>query len=299
MKTKVFAALFFVMGVSVASAQIKLSFNPNKGDKYEYQTEVLQNITQNVMGQEIPIEMEMSQKYLMVIKDKSSQEITAQYTYKEMSYIVSSPMMKMGYDSRNPIENPSEIDKLVGKMLGAFIDQSFTVVFAPDGSVKSISGMDEIVGKMIDVVSPDDAMAAPLIASMQQQFGEDAMKTSFGQSFKIYPANAVKPGDSWNSKSTTTANNMNVELNTTYSLKSNNKNVAIIDAVSEMNMTPGEGMEGNITGTQNGTMTLDSKTGIQISSDISQALKGTLHVQGMDVQMDLSTKMKSSITKVK
>ena len=299
MKRIVFVTLFLMSGLTIGSAQVKLSFNPEKGKKYEYQTVAIQNIKQNVMGQEIPVEVEMSTKYLMEIKDKTSQEITVQFTYHEMAYIVSSPMMKMGYDSKNPVENPTDIDKMLGKMFEKMIGQSVMVVIAPDGSVKSLSGMDAIGESMISAISADGQMIAQLGAQMKQQFNDNAMKSSFEQMFKIYPGNAVKVGESWTVENTTVINNMNTGLKTKYTLKSVSKNIATIAVAGEIEMNPGAGMEGKLTGTQTGTMTVDTQTGVSVTGDVSQNMKGAFKVQGMDMQMELTSKTKTSIKEVK
>jgi predicted Fe-Mo cluster-binding NifX family protein len=299
MKRLVFVSLFLISGLTIASAQIKLSFNPEKGKKYEYLTEVIQNMKQNVMGMEIPMEMEMSFKYLMDVKDKTPQEIQTQFTYREIAYIMSSSVLKMGYDSKNPIENPSEIDNILGKMFGNMVDKSFIVNFAPDGSVKSTEGMDAIAEKMVDATSADGMIAAQVGAQMKQQFSDDAMKNMFGQSFNFYPANAVKKGDSWNVDFSTTMSNMNVSIKTKYTLKDVSKNMATIDVTGEIEMNPGAGMDGKLTGTQTGSMMIDTKTGMHVTSDISQDMKGSLKVQGMDVQMEMTTKSKTATKEVK
>ena len=299
MKRIVFAALFLVSGLTITPAQVKLSFNPEKGKKYEYQTAVIQNIKQNVMGQDVPVEMEMSTTYLMEIKDKTPQEITVQFTYNEVAYIVSSPMMKMGYDSKSPVENPSNIDQMLGKMFDKMIGQSAMVVIAPDGSVKSLSGMDAIGESMVGAIAGDGQMIAQLGAQMKQQFNDDAMKSSFEQMFKMYPEKAVKAGESWTVENTTMMNNMNTDLKTKYTLKSVSKNIATIAVAGEIEMNPGAGMEGKLTGTQTGTVTVDTKTGVTVTSDVSQNMKGTFRVQGMDMQMELTAKAKTSIKEVK
>jgi len=296
MKKFVFAGLLLVSGLTIVPAQqVKLSFNPEKGKKYEYQTEMVQNVKQNVMGQEIPVEMEMNTKYLMEIKDKTPQETTVQLTYEEMVYIISSPMMKMGYDSKNPVENPSDIDQMFSKMFDQMIDQSIVVVIAPDGSVKSVTGMDAIGESMVSAIAADGQMIAQLGAQMKQQYNDDAMKNMFEQMFKIYPENAVKAGNSWNINTSMMVNNMITDLKTKYTLKSVSKNMATIAVNGEIEMNPGAGMEGIITGTQTGTMTVDTKKGLPVASNVSQNMTGAIKVQGMEVQMELITKSKTTI----
>ena len=303
MKRLIFAGLLLVSGLTIASAQVKLSFNPEKGKKYEYQTEMIQNMKQNFMGQEVPMEMEMSTTYLMEVKDKKPQEIHVQLTYQDLTYIVTSPMMKMGYDSKNPVENPSQMDNNLSKMFSKMLNTSFMAVVAPDGSVKSVTGMDAISESMTNALTNDGQMAAQMGAQMKQQFSDEAMKKMFEQSFKIYPDNAVKKGDSWNMENaiSTAANNMNMNTNikTKYTLKEVSKNMATVAVEGEIEIIFPENMEGRLAGTQTGTMIIDTKSGLPATSDVSQNMKGVIKAQGMEIQMEMTSKAKSSTKEVK
>ena len=297
-KNLVFAGLFLISGTTIVSAQINLSFNPEKGKKYEYRQELNQNIKQNMMGQEIPMETEMNVTYLMEITDVKAEEIHTQFTYKEFAYIISSPMMKMGYDSKNPVEDPTFLDQLFGSMFGTLIDKPFTVIIAPDGSIKSVTGMKEIVDSMVGETG-NDQMASQIGGQMKMQFNDDAMKNMLEQSFKIYPNRAVKKGDSWNLQSTTEINNINVLSKTKYILKDVSKNTAIVLVESEIAMKPGESMEGNLAGTQTGTISIDPKTGMTLSGETTQIIKGVMQIQGFEVQLDINSKTKIATKEVK
>jgi predicted RNase H-related nuclease YkuK (DUF458 family) len=297
-KNLVFAGLFLISGTTIVSAQVNLSFNPEKGKKYEYRQEMIQNIKQNMMGQEIPMETEMNVTYLMEIMDVKAEEIHTQFTYKEFAYIISSPMMKMGYDSKNPVEDPTFLDQLFGSMFGTLIDKPFTVIIAPDGSIKSVTGMKEIVDSMVGETG-NDQMASQIGGQMKMQFNDDAMKNMLEQSFKIYPDRAVKKGDSWNLQSTTEINNINVLSKTKYILKDVSKNTAIVLVESEIAMKPGESMEGNLAGTQTGTISIDPKTGMTLSGETTQIIKGVMQIQGFEVQLDINSKTKIATKEVK
>ncbi len=299
MRRIVFACLFFLAGASLASAQVKLTFNPAQGTKYEYLTEMAQTIKQNAMGQEIPMETEMTMVYLMDVKNKNAQETQTQFTYQDVSYIISSPMMKMGYDSKNPIENPTEMDNMLGKIFSNLIGKPFTVTVAPDGSVNSVTGMEAIAEGMAQAVATDGPIAAQMGASMKQQFSDASLKNSFEQSLKIYPANPVKVGDSWEAEQTLSISGMNTTTKTKYTLKEIKKNIAIIAVESTLNMKPAAGMEGSLSGTQTGTMQVETKTGMPVSSEISQDIKGSIKTQGVDVLMEIYSKIKVLTKEIK
>ena len=295
-KNIVIAGSFLVWGINSASAQqTGLSFNPEKGAKYEYHTEMTQSVKQTVMGQEMPVVVEMSTKCLMEIMDKTTQEITVQYTYREMTYNISNPMMKMEYDSKKPIETLSGMNQMLGKMLGVMIGQSVTAVYAPDGSVKSFSGMETINKNMINAIADSGPEGMQTGELMRQQFTDDAMKNAFEQSFKIYPANPVNVGAGWNMENVATVNNMKTSSKTRYTLNEVKNGVAFVAVDGEMEMNPGAGMGGKITGTHTGTITIDTKTGIPLTNEILQNAKGSIIAQGMDIPTEIVSKFKTSI----
>jgi len=294
-KRLVCTSLFLMLCLITVSAQVKLSFNPASGTKYEYQMETIQNIKQSVMGQEIPMKTEMNGTYLMEIKDKTLQEIHAQLTYQEFTFLITSPMMKIRYDSKNLIENPSEMDKMFEKMLSTLIGKPFTMIFAPNGSVKSVSGMDAIIKNMLDAISTDGQLGTQLGAQMSQQFSDEAMKNMFGQSFNFYPDNALKVGDSWIMEYTIPMNNMNFGIKSKNTLKEISNNMATIEVTGDIDMDMGEG---KFTGTQTGKMIVDTTTGLPVTSDISQNMKGTIKAQGMDIQMDMTSQTKISVKEI-
>jgi hypothetical protein len=299
MKTK--KTLLFIIccaaGLS-ASAQVKLSLNPAKGAKYQYRTEMVQNITQTVMGQTIPMEQEMTFVYDMNIKEKDSQVIEAEFIYREVYYLLSSAMMKMAYDSKNPVENMSETDKMMAKIFGVLIGKPFNVSFTADGSVLSVSGMDTIMEDVVKAVADDGQIASQIVSALQQQFGNEPIGKSFEQSFKIYPDRKIKVGDSWETQQTVVISGMTTETKSTYTLKSLKKNVASAEVVSSMVLKP-IGMEGTIAGEQTGTMEIDVKTGLPLTGNITQNIKGTLTTQGVEVSMNISSQIKTSTSEIK
>jgi hypothetical protein len=198
MKKVVITGFCLTSGLIITQAQTKLSFHPEAGEKYEYHTEIVQNIKQSVNGRELPIEETVTMGFLMNVKSKNAQETEAHFAYQNVSYLLNSPMMKMGYDSKKPVENPSPLDKMQEKIFGSVLNKSFSLAVTPDGTVTSVSGVDAITEGIKQAVVSDGQMGAQLSASeISQWLGKDAMKGMFEQTFRIFPANDVKVGDSW------------------------------------------------------------------------------------------------------
>ena len=289
------ASLCLMLSLITVSAQIKLSFNPELETKYEYQMEGIQNLKQNVMGQEMSMKTVMKGTYLMEIKDKTPQEIHTQMTYQGFTIVVSSSVLNVTYDSKVPNKNPSEMDKMFEKMFSTLIGKPFTVVFALDGSVKSVSGMGDIIKNMLESISDDEQLATQMGAQMSQMFSDETMKNMFGQSFNAYPDNTVKVGDSWDMENTIPMNNMNLSIKTKNTLKKINKNKATIEVTGNMDM---EMEESKFTGIQTGTTIIDTTTGLPVTNDVSLNMKGTVKTQGMEIQMEIISKAKTEIKKI-
>ena len=297
-KRIVYASLFLMSCFISASAQVKLSFNPASGSKYEYRMEATQSIKQNMMGQEVPMQTEMNVTYLMEVKEKTLQEIRVQFIYQGFAFSITSPMMNMKFDSKKPAENPSEMDNMFGKMYSTLIGKPFTVIFAPDGAVKSVTGMSAIIENMLGAISADGQVAKQLSAQMSQQFSDESMKNMFGQSFNFYPDNAVKVGDSWNKESTMPMNQMKINMKTKNTLKEVSANMATVEVAGTTEMDMGGGMAGKVAGTQTGTMVIDTTNGIPVTSDISQYMKGSIKAEGMEIQMEMVSKTKTTAKKI-
>jgi len=275
----------------LAQAQVKLSFNPEKGATYSYRFNTEQSIKQTFNGQTIPVNTTVEMLMEMNVKEKSEEEVSVDYFYKEMVLNVSNPMMSIKYDSKNSADSSSVQEKLIAGFFNSLIGKTMNVVFKPDGSVKSISGWSAILEDIQKNTASDNPAVQQMVNGFIQSFNEDAMKRMFEQSFKMYPDKEVNVGDSWNSDMLFTIAGMNSDIKNTYTLKSVSNDVALIEQVSDINIKPGAGMDGEMTGNQKGEISLNVKTGLPVSSTATQNTKGKIVAQGTEVLMDMTSKI--------
>jgi len=296
MKSKkiLFLVALFCTGM-LAQAQVKLSFNPEKGKTYVYRFNTEQSIKQTIGSQEIPVNTVMDMLMKMTVKEKTGDGISVDYLYTEAVMTVSNPMMNIKYDSKNTNDSVSEPEKLIAQIFNGLIGKTMNVVFAPDGSVKSISGFDAIMKDIQKNMTSGNPAVQQMVNGFLQSFNEDAMKRMFEQSFKFYPDKEVNVGDSWNSDISFTAAGMNSNIKNTYTLQSVNNNAAMIEVVSDINIKPGAGMDGELTGNQKGKISLDVKTGLPVNFTATQNTTGKIVAQGTEVLMDMTTKTTVSL----
>ena len=299
MKMKSIVAACIITCAVSATAQVKLSFNPEEGVEYAYQAEIVQNIVQAAAGRELPIEETVCLGLQMTVQSKTAELTTAQFIWQDVSYLLSSPMMKMGYDPKKPAENPNPLDKVHEKIWSSVPGKSFILLIAPDGFVTTVKGINAIKSAIRQAVASDEAdKSTDLSGSMISEWlGEDAIKGMMEQSFNIYPANNVKAGDSWTVKSNYVISNKSANITTVYTLKDISSDFASIEVASTEEYEPAGGLEGKLKGTQTGILQVDVKTGIPVSSDLMLNIKGDVKQQNMELFMSMMTKIKTTIQK--
>lgn len=288
--------LLIMSSLFIATAQVKLSFNPKEDIKYEYLTEIQQTIEQTAMGRNLQIKEDVTMKQLASIKSKNVKETEVQFSHQDFSYNLSAPMMKMGYDSKKPNINPSELDRMLEKIFGDVIGKSFTLSIASNGSVNSVSGIGTISESITQAVSVHGQMGEHLSTSMTDQWlGEEAIKGMVEQSLHIYPSDAVNVGESWTLESDYGISNKKSTIKTKYTLKDVKNDAATITVEATVILDPGGGLEGVLTGTQNGSILVDIKTGIPVSSDLKLTINGDVEQQNMKMQMSITANTKTLI----
>ncbi|MDR0332558.1 MAG: DUF6263 family protein [Dysgonamonadaceae bacterium] len=279
----IFFALCFCTITLMQAQTINLSFNPTEGETYSYRFSNKQEMTQNVMGQSIVMNIAMDIVTEMSVKEKTADKISMDYVYTELIVDISSPMMTIRYNSATGEEFASGMDIYLHQLYGALLGKPMNVVFSSNGTVISVSGFDVIMDEIRkNTLSENPAMQA-MADGLLQAFNEDAMKQILEQSFVMYPQKAITIGDSWSSDISSNIAGMSSISTNTYTLVSVKDDVVFFDVVSTSKTTPNEGMEGEMTGEFKGKMSLEVETGMVIGLNLVGNVSGTLFVQGMAI----------------
>jgi hypothetical protein len=291
----------FVIGCCLApigaQAQVKLSFNPEKGERYLYLAKMESATKQQMMGQEIPVDTSVDMLYEMNIQDKNADRIVIECTYREILMSTSSPLGNMKYDSKNGSENPTEMETMMAQLFGGMIEKPFRVTFDANGSVQSLSGWDAIVQDVTKSLT-SNPQTGQMAAVMMQMFDEKAIRNMFEQSFNIYPDKPLNVGDTWNSTFNLPMMGMDNKMNSVFTLKAIDGDTALIDVASaidfQINMN---GAEGQVAGEQKGEMNLCLKTGMPVLSVTTQNARGNIKMQEMEMQMEMTMKHRFELQK--
>jgi len=286
------AILFAFACVSTVSAQVKITFNPEKGKKYEFSQDVAQTVSMLMQGQKIPMDNKILIVYNMEILDKTAAGAEVSYLFKRIEFKMSGMMMNIEYSTDNA--NPSsEFEKSLAKVLKPIIGKSFQATITPDGKTTELKGVD----KLLEGITTD--ASNPMAAQLKQQFSGEALTNMLEQTFGCYPKTEVKVGDTWDFTQTAGMAGATVSTVSKCTLKSISGGTGTIGVTSDVKMNMTAMGNGQLAGTQTGTTTLDVKTGIPLAINVNLNVKGKISANNMDMDMEILSKITSSTKEIK
>lgn len=212
--------------------------------------------------------------YEYAIKNVSPQgEVIMDVTTKAINMEQITPMMTVRYDSQNPEKNePKDMLTAMDNMIGF----TYNVTLNKSGKIIESKGTKELAEKM----GGDGAQMQDLIKSQFDLGGSVYPLVNF------YPGKPVKVGDSW-MRTDTIRSQVSLLAKNTFTLqeRSGGKSIIVVkgdlssleDANIEM-----QGMKLNydLTGTNEGKIILDDKTGMMDTSERKMKVSGKMKMSG-------------------
>jgi hypothetical protein len=257
-----------------------LSFKFPPGSVYAYLMDSHQTIEQEVMGKASTItqSMQMLSTYHVEKADGNKRKLTVVY---DRFYIKSSSSgSEMEYDSADSSKQPKELSQIAD-----IVNHPFSLLVSEKGEILSVNPS-AAAGRNADSGRRDAAAETPL--------NDSTIRRMMEQSLNIYPSTPVKVGDSWERKYTTNMGFMDMAVTSTYRLVSVSNDVAHIEIVATIKSIPSsnpqmKGMDIEMTGTQDGTMDIDVKSGLIQESKFTQNVIGKMKIPGAEIPMKLTS----------
>ncbi len=299
MKKLLLLLLAFASLNAVYSQKTSLKLNLKKGETYHQKTTSIMSMAMNTQG----FNMDMS---IGSFADMSFHVTKARSKYYEMEvrygYISSSlKMPSAGIDIIMDENSEGPVGEIFKKMQGS----SFTVKMSKTGKILEVSGLDEMVDKLLgDTFEGSEAEAHAIKNQITQYFEESSMTQSFNASL-IYPSHKVVPGDRWENNIATNIgmamlDKMNMLYEYEYKGKSDGMNVIAVTGTVSMGMDfdEEEGMSVDMEGTISGEIKADGKTGWVAESSTTNNFAGEITVTTgeTDATISVSMDMKAVIT---
>ncbi|MHC1685592.1 MAG: DUF6263 family protein [Clostridiaceae bacterium] len=185
------ALLFLVTGCSNS----KVGFNPNVGDGYKVKTDLDYDFKMTLMNQSFNEQSSQSCNYTLKAENKDSDgniELSLKYDRFKMN------MNSMGQSISIDTEVASEEEKNL-KIFKNIIGQGFDFKVDKDGNITEVSGIDELITKVVESGSSDSKEQEEIKSNISKYFSEDNFKSSNGEIFVYYPKDKknLKVGDTW------------------------------------------------------------------------------------------------------
>lgn len=282
--------------VSVSAQQVTLRWKYVAGSELVYRLVNHQEVTMPMMGGNTVSEQTQTMRW-SVREVAPNGDATITVTTEHVQVEMSGPTGNVSYDSRTD-EAPTVP---AAQMFAAMAGLSYTMVIGPQGTVKSVQGMDQLIDEIMGALPPE-AMALGQ-GMLGEMFSEESITNMMQQSIQVFPQEPVGPGDSWQ-RSFSMSNPMigGVTMNLTFTVDGieaqDGGTVAVISSTGDM--VVGEGAGGQFSGMIEmgdteitSTMNFDVDRGLTLSSTTTSKMEMTFSAAGP--QMTVGTVMTSTL----
>ena len=271
------------------SGPVSLELKPSVGTKVNYTLVENTNTSISAMGQDMNMTSNSSTEYAFVARKDSA-------GLKTFTAILKSTVKEMDMGAKiniNTIDPKADTGSSPSGALTKFYKHlaglPYSIYLNKAGKVVSTTGAKEIsqnAASQIDLTGP--------MAALKSMANESILTTDLDKIFDFTPEKAVQVGDKWNRNDTVAANGMPMHFATIYILSKVEGDVATIKANSTISfdgeLEAAQGASAKIMGTAVGTFTVNTATGLMISSDGDLVMEIKLNQGGMEMPMKVSTK---------
>ena len=231
----------------MAKDGITLRLKPQKGQTYTFTTKANAMTMMEVQGQTMNMSQIMETQQSFTAQEVTDAQSTFEAQIDAIKMTISQMGMKLEYDSEHP-EKTSPI--LAGQ----------------------IQGIAETIKKPVTITY--DALG--------QQIGDsiDAFSEQLKDVIIQLPEKELKVGDKWNSEKSQSVSNNDITVNMEYTVTAISKKSVDLSFTGNIEST-------EITGSYNGTASIDPKTGLMMSGTTKSNLSMTMNEQGLSIPMTI------------
>ncbi len=284
MKTWLTFIAFFITGQGFAQKQFLLKQNYPVNKSYDFTLVSDQIIKQSIGTTNVNITQNIGTDYVFDIKEASHGDKSIKVTYKRLTMHSVAMGNTMDFDSDQA--DADDKNPFTG-LKGA----GYTMVIDHNGSVKSVSGVEEMLDQAVKKMATDSTQVTQIKKELSKQLSAGSIRESMEASFKIYPEKAIKIGDSWEIN-TKMQIMMPTETHTVYTLKEIKGELAVLKVKGTLLSKGDFEINGNkvttdLQGTNSGETEIDLKTGIILTSHLRMELLGTMQTQGQLINFEM------------
>ena len=276
---------------NVSGVSLRLNFKP--GEVYEYRSECQRTIMEQALGQEMKTDNEVVIALRFDVLEREAGGVKMNATYQKVAVRLRNRLLSTAYDSDDSSGNSGGA---LGSLRG-LIGKNFSLLIEPDGEVREITGLDTLQ-RNLERDNSAEPMAGATASFVQKVVSDKAMRGMMNESFHIYPAAAVRIGDTWVNERRASSSIGELVLQNTYRLTDIKNGIASINVTariasdsSQKSDLAGElkGVKIDLKGALNGTLAVEVATGMLREYKTRQQLTGNITISGMTVPITTTT----------
>lgn len=304
MKIKILLGLsILAFAFAPMAKKIDLQFKLEKGKTYTQNTVMTTVTKQTIADTEQVINQSAGTITKMELKETGADANTYTMWYENIS---------MGIDQGSGTQQKfnSDTSKLasvdpMSKILSSLTGKKFEANIDLSGKIVEVKGLEEIITGATSSLGDQAGMIGE---QMSAGFGDSGLAKNMEMLTAIMPGEPVKVGSTW-TNTQFTASGLPLIVHNTFTLKSVDNGIAVIELKANITVDPDEGstelqgMKANyfMEGTRSGTIQMDVKTGFVNSAEIIDEIIGSINIEanaqmpeGMTIPIEMNSNTKVS-----
>src|SRR5690606_24273075 len=194
MKRLLFLSVCTLLHLTVFG-QTTLEYNLKKGATFKVKQMAEQIITQELDGTSHVITNQITGILEFKVLDEVAEGYEITLTFKDLNLIMTSSIEGelMNVRAKEVVE-----EDIQSKIFNAILNNPVKMILAKTGDILRVSGGDSLVSKMTNASGITDEFSINLMkASLNKEFGSEALSNSYKQMTFIYPDKKIKVNDQW------------------------------------------------------------------------------------------------------
>ncbi len=281
-------------GGAGSSDKVSLEVRLTPGMVYKQVTKTEQSSEQSVMGMKTKTKSVTEiflKNEVMSVDAEGTADVKC--TYERVKMEADNGMAgKSSFDSdKEGGEAPMQAQgytALVGRSISFKIDKRGTVV--------AVSGVDSLFDVVLGKVAGDNAGGPEMEVvkkTLKASFGDEGMKSMMQTSSIMYPEALVAEGDTWGKK-ISSMGAMPLKMDVTYKVDHIDGDKVVLSFEGTIGTDKEKGldlgivsMQMDLSGDYKGTSEISRKTGMVLSSTVTQDMSGKMGMMGMQIPMSI------------
>lgn len=285
---KLSSLIIYLLISTTLFGQAAMQYKLSPGDVFTIKQDANQIIIQEIDGATHEITNTLEGLMEFRVKADNNTAYAIDVMFKDLNLKMTSSIQGVLMNIR---ARDYEADDAQSKIFNSLLDVPIQITLARTGDILEVSGGDSLVSKMANASGVKDDFSLNMMKkSLENDFGSEALSSSYEQLTYLYPIAPIEVGDSWNNEysgklqaqNTWTLNEITAE-----SAKIDGKALVIMDIVEASSSM-------KLSGTQDSSVITDITTGFVKKMTVRGLAEGYTTMTQMG-NIEIPTRIESTI----